>query len=183
MYGIMNNVFITGINMCYPVSVRATYLSLGAIGSTVFLFIQEPIMKQMKVKRLTNYFIWTIKSGENDNMISYFYFQFGVTCFVLMMTLVFVCHVFNKLPAKLEKLDQPRQMSVQVSWYHWSWYSSFVTNSECDIRNILWQINWYCRYLEYTQHARWEVYSVKFYVADQIYLKFMKNFQKCKAVL
>ena len=50
LYGIMNNVFITGINVCYPVSVRATYLSLGAIGSTIFLFIQEPIMKQMKVK-------------------------------------------------------------------------------------------------------------------------------------
>ena len=49
LYGIMNNVFITGINTCYPISVRATYLSLGAIGSTIFLLIQEPIMKEIKV--------------------------------------------------------------------------------------------------------------------------------------
>ena len=49
LFSIMNNAFITGINVCYPVSVRATYLSFGNLASTALMFIQEPIMKQIKV--------------------------------------------------------------------------------------------------------------------------------------
>ena len=52
LFSIMNNAFITGINICYPVLVRATYLSFGNLGSSALMFIQEPIMRQIKVKNL-----------------------------------------------------------------------------------------------------------------------------------
>ena len=49
LFSIMLNAFITGVTLCYPSSVRATFLSLGNVGSMIFMFIQEPIMKQIKV--------------------------------------------------------------------------------------------------------------------------------------
>ena len=43
----------------------------------------------------------------------YFYFQLGITVFVLLMTVVFVMQVFKCLPKRMAQLDKPRQKALQ----------------------------------------------------------------------
>ena len=43
----------------------------------------------------------------------YFYFQLGITVFVLLMTVVFVMQVFKCLPKRMDQLDKPRQKALQ----------------------------------------------------------------------
>ena len=43
----------------------------------------------------------------------YFYFQLGITVFVLLMTVVFVMQVFKCLPKRMAKLDKPRQKALK----------------------------------------------------------------------
>lgn len=96
---IQNNVSVTGISLCLPIAVSATYYSFGNILTAILMFTQEPIMK-------------LIKSDTGADFFAYFYFQLGIAIVIIAATIVYILQVFERLPTVINRLDKPRSVSM-----------------------------------------------------------------------